>query len=436
MNVLPAVSSRGRRRHRSPVLATMVAVLSLVLAACAGSSSTSAGAPSASPAGSSGSSSASGSGVSATGSPIRVMTMTSLNSQGPVYPNIAETAQVYAKWINARGGINGHPLQVDICDDQGQPTQASSCARQAVSNNDVAVVGSYTFFADNVVPILANAHIAWFGECCPGTTSELSSPDSFPLGSGLMYAVGMVKEAVAMGYKKISVALVHGAEPYLPPMENAIKALGLKFVGSPVIIPQTAQDDSALVAKATTGSDAVLMVLNETLFKPWLTAWKQAGATQRMFGPQGNLDAVSIQGFQDITNGDVIAGVYPDLSLPPWKDYRAALKEYNAPTNLDYNSLGGMGTWAAYTAFDQIASKISGPITAQAFLTAANQTTDLNLNGMVPPINFTQPWTNGLPGFSRLFNRSVIFQQVKNGKIVPLTTSFEDVSNLALGKAG
>jgi hypothetical protein len=28
----------------------------------------------------------------------------------------------------------------------------------------------------------------------------------------------------------------------------------------------------------------------------------------------------------------------------------------------------------------------------------------------------------------------VIFSQVKNGKIVPLTSTFEDVANLALGK--
>jgi hypothetical protein len=35
-----------------------------------------------------------------------------------------------------------------------------------------------------------------------------------------------------------------------------------------------------------------------------------------------------------------------------------------------------------------------------------------------------------------LFNRSVVFSVLKNGKVVPLTTEFEDVSNLALGKAG
>ncbi len=40
--------------------------------------------------------------------------------------------------------------------------------------------------------------------------------------------------------------------------------------------------------------------------------------------------------------------MYPDISLPQWADYREALKQYEADPAQDYNSLGGMGTWAAY----------------------------------------------------------------------------------------
>jgi hypothetical protein len=52
---------------------------------------------------------------------------------------------------------------------------------------------------------------------------------------------------------------------------------------------------------------------------------------------------------------------------------------------------------------------------------------------MVPVIDFTKPWTAN-PPLRRLFNRTVVFSTIKNGKVVPLTTNFEDVSNLALGK--
>jgi branched-chain amino acid transport system substrate-binding protein len=55
---------------------------------------------------------------------------------------------------------------------------------------------------------------------------------------------------------------------------------------------------------------------------------------------------------------------------------------------------------------------------------------------MIPPIDFSKPWnkTGGPKGYDRIFNHSVVYAKVDNGKIVPLTTSFEDVTNLAEGK--
>ena len=82
--------------------------------------------------------------------------------------------------------------------------------------------------------------------------------------------------------------------------------------------------------------------------------------------------------------------------------------------------------------FTQIAETIEGDITAESFYEAANTTTELDLNGMVPVLDFTQEWTDGLEGYNRLFNRSVVLSELDNGKVVPLTTEFEDVGDLAL----
>ena len=95
-----------------------------------------------------------------------------------------------------------------------------------------------------------------------------------------------------------------------------------------------------------------------------------------------------------------------------------------------------MGTWAAFAAFAQIAETIDGVINASSFFEAASNTDNLDLGGMVPVLDFTQEWTDGLEGYQRLFNRSVVFSVLQNGKIVPLTTEFEDVGDLATGNAG
>jgi hypothetical protein len=301
----------------------------------------------------------------------------------------------------------------------------------------VSIVGSFTYFAESIVPVISESEITWFGPCCPITPSELTGPYSFPIGNQPMYAVGAVSRAVQDGCSAISAVIIDGAQGFIPPMENAIHALGMEFVGDPIILPPTAQDYSAEVAEATGGGvDCVIMIVSETPYITWNQAWKNSGTEARQYGPQGNLNAVSAAGAEEATDGDVIAGMYPDLSTEPWAEYRQALEDggYDL-TEQDYNSLGGMGTWAAFTGFTQIADSIEGDITAESFYEAASNTSNLDLNGMVPVLDFTQEWTPGLEGYNRLFNRNVIFSQLDNGQVVPLTTEFEDVSDLAMGIA-
>jgi ABC-type branched-subunit amino acid transport system substrate-binding protein len=372
-----------------------------------------------------------------TGEPIKVMTVTTLNAAGPTYQNIANTAKAYETYVNARGGIGGRPLEVIVCDEQFDPAVAATCARQAVEENVVAVVGSFTFFAESIVPVIEKSSISWFGPCCPITPSELTSKYSFPIGNQPMYAVGAIKHAIEVDKcEKLNAVIIDGGQVFIPPMENAMKAYGKKF-GEIVIISGVAQDYSAEVAKATAGVDCVATVISETPYITWNTAWTQSGTTARQYGPQGNLNEVSAKGNEESTDGDVIAGMYPDISTDAWSEFRLALDEAGLDTTtVDYNSLGGMGTWAAYVGFKMIAETISGEITATSFFEAASNTSSLDLGGMVPVLDFTKEWTDGLAGYNRLFNRNVIYSVLEKGKVKPLTTDFVDVSDLAMGKAG
>ena len=372
-----------------------------------------------------------------TGEPIKLMTVTTLNAAGPTYQNIANTAKAYETYVNARGGIGGRPIEVIVCDEQFDPAVAATCARQAVEENVVAVVGSFTFFAESIVPVIEKSSISWFGPCCPITPSELTSKYSFPIGNQPMYAVGAIKHAIEVDKcEKLNAVIIDGGQVFIPPMENAMKAYGKKF-GEIVIISGLAHDYSAEVAKATAGVDCVATVISETPYITWNTAWTQSGTTARQYGPQGNLNEVSAKGNEDSTDGDIIAGMYPDISTDAWSEFRLALDEAGLDTSeVDYNSLGGMGTWAAYVGFKMIAETISGEITATSFFEAASNTSSLDLGGMVPILDFTKEWTDGLAGYNRLFNRNVIYSVLEKGKVKPLTTDFVDVSDLAMGKAG
>jgi len=371
-----------------------------------------------------------------TGDPIVTYTITDVNTEGPQYKNIQETARIYQEWVNANGGIAGRPLEAKFCDAKGTPTDASACARKAVEDKAVAVVGNFTFTGDAIVPILDKAGISYFGNCCAISAAELTTKSVFPMGNQPLYAVGLVKRAVDDGCKKINGVIIEGAEAFKPLMENAAKNLNTK-VGKYVTLPATARDYAPQVAEATGGgADCLIMVVSETPYVAWMSAYAQSGSKAKMYGPQGNLNKVAVKGNEAAAEGAVVAGMYPDLSLPQWDDYRGALEEYDADMDQDYNSLGGMGTWAAYTGFKTIVEEMSGDITSDTFLAQVPKSKFPDgLGGMLPPEDFSKPWGDdgGPKGFERLFDRCVIFSQIKDGDVVPLTEEFEDVSEIAGG---
>lgn len=375
-----------------------------------------------------------GEGETAKGEPIVTWTYTDVNTEGPQYKNIEETARVYQEWINSHGGIAGRPLEANFCDAHGTPTGAAACAREATAGGAVALVGNFTFTGDAVIPILEKAKTAQWGNCCAIAPTELTSEVSFPMGNQPLYAVGLVKKAVEDGCKNINGVIIEGAEAFEPLMENAAKAEGTK-INKFVTLPATAQDYSPQVAEATSGgADCLVMIVSETPYIAWMPAFAQSGSEAKMYGPQGNFNENAVKGFEEVVEGDIDAGMYPDISTPAWSEYREALDKYEADPAQDYNSLGGMGTWAAYEGFKQVVESMKGTINNETFLKAA-ATAKINLPGMVPPLNMAENWgkTGGPEGFERLVNRCVVFSEFKGGKLVPASTEFEDVSEIAGG---
>jgi len=157
------------------------------------------------------------------------------------------------------------------------------------------------------------------------------------------------------------------------------------------------------------------MFLSGSNIAGMLPVFAQKGGTQRLYGAQGNFDKISTKGYENLpgVKTGVVYGAYPPLTDPAWVNLRASLKKYNAPAKFDYNSLAALGTWAAYTAFTQIVTKMTTPLTPANFIAAASKST-VNTKGMTPIINFSRPWNafNGM--YARDFNRSVVYFKWSN----------------------
>ena len=425
-----------RNARRRPKILTVVAITAaavLVLAACGSSkSSKAAGGTATTKAG------AAATGAKPTGTPIKVMTEAPIDTSFTPYPNIRDAAKYYAQWINEKGGIKGHPLEVIFCDDKNDANEAGNCARKAVEAKVVANVGSFTIDVSRGIPIYEENKIAWFGVCCPIVSQENTSKISFPLGFVNGFPTAAAIKMVDDGCK--SIATTYGdypvADVFNQSFVNGWKSKGQTSEVKMVKTPLTPGDYSAEIARMTSPDiDCLFGNIGEANWPSVITALKKAGKSPRLYGPQGNLDAKVAKDFPKETNGAVVMGVYPDLSDAVFADYRAALDKYKASADIDWNSLGGLGTWTAFVAFTKVVESMTGDITNVTFLDAASKSTKVDTGGMVATLDFTKEWTGGGGKFTRIFNRNIYVSGIKDGKMVAGSPKPIDVTNPFDGKA-
>jgi branched-chain amino acid transport system substrate-binding protein len=120
----------------------------------------------------------------ATGSPIKVGAISALS--GPI--TIADpqnTAKAYFKYINAHGGINGHPIDYISLDDAANPANAATDARQLVEQDGVvAEVGGSSLLE---CAVNANFYVQQKVLDIPGIGVDqdcFGSPDVSPVNTG------------------------------------------------------------------------------------------------------------------------------------------------------------------------------------------------------------------------------------------------------------
>jgi branched-chain amino acid transport system substrate-binding protein len=179
--------------------------LALVIAGCSssGSGDTSSGGGS-SGAGRITSAATTGSDV-ATGTPVTLGAMTqSIGSAGLPDPKDGLDAAVW--YVNNElGGIDGHPVKIDLCQDDLQPATAVACGNQFVSNNDPVVIDTYDHGITAAAPALRAAKIPFVGELAGDTTVETSpNPEAFYWAGPLAISIVNLMPAMLADHVKVA----------------------------------------------------------------------------------------------------------------------------------------------------------------------------------------------------------------------------------------
>lgn len=371
------------------------------------------------------------------GETITVITFAPEGTKATNMPGMTGMAKAYERWVNSKGGINGHKLRVLTCNEKNTPTGAADCARKAVAEKAVAVVGSYSQHGRAFMAPLEAEGIPFIGGY--GVSSEeFQSPLSYPVNGG--QPVLIAGAGHQLGRACDQVALVRPdtlAGDTLPVLLNAGLRANKMADASDI---RAAEDSADFVPQArealahTTGSGkekekdkgcvtAVLGERTETFFD----AFRRTEVQRRKPQISSVLGSVS-QALVDRTGGKespfegaYLTSWYPVASDPVWTPMRKVVTEFAfGDDNVDPDDSGVQTTWIAYTVLGEIVKRFKEDeeITARTVKRSLNQSQPVGTGGLTPDLSWRYQDMRAVAGFPRIVNGQVTFQIVQAGRLV------------------
>ncbi|WP_338780222.1 ABC transporter substrate-binding protein [Streptomyces sp. DG1A-41] len=374
--------------------------------------------------------------------PITVMTWAPQGTKATNKPGMPAFARAYARWVNAKGGINGRKLNVLTCNDHNDSVAAAKCARRAAKENVVAVVGSYSQYADSFFPSLEGAGIPYIGGYGI-TNAEFTSPLSYPVNGGQPALLAGLGSALADACGPV--ALIRPdtiAGDQLPPLLDS----GLKASGHRPARDQRAAEDATeydgqadLALRTTTtdpGNEGCVVPALGDRNGTFMDSFRRARDNYpdvRTATVLGSVDQTVIDatgGASGPYEGSYITGWYPVASDPRWDAMKRVIKEEAFDDNrIDPADAGVQTTWIAYTVLHKVIESLGdGEVTADTVTEALDDGLRISTGGLTPTLRWRFQDKLAAVGFPRLVNANVTLQVVRKGRLVSARKGFVDTT--------
>jgi ABC-type branched-subunit amino acid transport system substrate-binding protein len=307
-------------------------------------------------------------------------------------PELALAATAATKWINDQGGIKGHPIVVDTCDDHFTATGSSTCVRGFADNKKVvAIVGGEVCFSDASDSILKSSGLPWLAGSGCGANSY-TGPE-FTLMAG-----GVVGDARALGSlvaaQNLPAAIITFNLPQADVIVNTItdaaKAGGGSVVGTVRVDPSTTDMSAAVSTALQHHPQAIIPQTSTAQIASVLQALKQQGYTGKIVlaasqVPGSTLASLSSAAGQIIGATSSAPVMAPDADLPALKQFRT---EMAAVGGKDKDLNNSFPTWLAFHQLYDAASK-AVTLDRPGILAAAKGLTDWQYRQSNPPMTFS-----------------------------------------------
>ena len=200
-----------------------------------------------------------------------------------------EGLRLYVERLNAQGGINGKRVQLNILDDQAEPSKAAANAKRLLTQDKVILL-ILSSLSSTYAPVVAetkraNVPLLFMGAVCPKEVYPPADPLQFCTtayagGYDSRATLGFIKdtakEPVRLGLAAMAIPLSRGEIDYA---EEQANTMGMTAVDKEVIPPPTA-DYTPFATKLKDASPNWIFS-----WAPWVTEIKTFEALRRLDWP-------------------------------------------------------------------------------------------------------------------------------------------------------
>jgi Periplasmic binding protein len=377
-------------RRNALLLLVLIAALTVGLTACGSSGGSSSS--STSTAGTEGSEEAPAGGGGAedasdeSGAEVKIGTLIPLTGTGLNFPDYLAGAKAAVLAINEEGGINGHKIDLQECDDRNDPNQANVCAHELAGSGAIAVAGGVSLFGAQEAEILKSASLPWIG-ALPIVAQETELSNEYPIESGNIGNYGTTGTfAKQAGQKSLAGFVLEGplGEAAAEALEKGAEVAGIPYKGT-VYVPIDATDYAPYVQKIEAlDAEAVGTQLAAAQFLLLATASAEANAEWQMYqsavGIAPNIfEQVPKEELPKITAMSAVppADTAIESEYPGIGEYIADMEAYEQKTHdpngtpQNYTS-GSITSWQALEATAKVAEGVpsGSELDAASFLEA------------------------------------------------------------------
>jgi branched-chain amino acid transport system substrate-binding protein len=308
-------------------------------------------------------------------------------------PLVEQGAKAAVAYQNEYGdGLEGHRIDLYICENQETPAGGQACANDMVQHGVAAVIEPFTGQGQTEVPTVVKAGIPYI-TMSGGSTAELTTPGAFALQGGFPAILGaMAMQAKQEGYKKVALLVAN-----VPSVVQATEGLGgivFKAAGVDLQVvaanPGTADMTPQLESAVAGGASAVGEAGDVTFCSSFLQAYAALNLHVPRYVVATCLDPSILKSpsLDKVMKGSWLAGA-GTASAGNDALYAAIVHKYapkvNPDPNASANDLAGMLPVLSLAA---IMKGSAQPVTAAGILKQTESATDVILP-MFGSVTFT-----------------------------------------------